>query len=155
MVLSNRRNIREWVIDQCKYMYPNVVLSHHEDHLTDTERQLLSMIDIRKVESLIVEYLDKVVPKDKFTTIDLSDILVVDNKKEIINKGDKQVLTVNKLYDDGHLKSFTNFIQEIVSWIHDNNKLNDINWGVGQVELINFMLSQADRKNFINKKEDE
>lgn len=148
MVLSNRRNIREWVIDQCKYMYPNAVLSHHEDHLTDTERQLLSMIDIRKVESLIVEYLDKVVPKDKFTTIDQL-IFYYFTEIDCMNG------VHDKLYDDGHLKSFTNFIQEIVSWIHDNNKLNDINWGVGQVELINFMLSQADRKNFINKKEDE
>ena len=56
-------------------------------------------------------------------TIALSDIHVVDNKKEIINKGDKQVLTVNKLYDDGLLTDKERHTKIVSIWNEIKNEL--------------------------------
>ena len=56
-------------------------------------------------------------------TVALSDIHVIDNKKEIVSKGDKQVLIVNKLYDDGLLTDKEKHTKIVSIWNEIKNEL--------------------------------
>lgn len=58
-------------------------------------------------------------------TISLSDIHVINNKKELINKGDRQVFNINKIYDEGLLTDAERHSKIISIWNEIKNELVD------------------------------